>query len=474
VASDAAAIKVNEKLTLYRRANSNRWQARLLLENGEWHRFSTKTTDLDAAKDFALKQFYTADFRKNNNLPESTRKLRRVALFTRNRMQEELDAGGGKVVFIDYISAIDRYLIPFFGNMDVAAITVNDLKDFDKFRTKKMGRKASHSTVNMHNSALNRVFDEALLRNWVTSTIRPTLLNTGVKTQSRGSFSKDEYEFLYRRLRTWHKETTSKKAAETRMVLRNYVLFLANTGVRHGTEALGLKWKHVSWIEQNGKTYLSIYVSGKTGGRDLIARDRTKDYLDRQRAMNADLADMTFDEVVAAKVDDWVFKTPSGTKADLYNLIRNFRSLLVKHDMLESSDGKARTLYSWRHFYATLDLGRGVSSHILGKQLGNSTAMIDKFYSKLSPRMNAELHSGREHLQANSEKKRAKVVEGSTVTDKAFKMLFAGKLNEKALLAAVGVGKSGYAATEHTTMLALDAFEEGKLSEDSLLQVLNG
>ena len=28
-----------------------------------------------------------------------------------------------------------------------------------------------------------------------------------------------------------------------REVLRNYVLFLANTGMRHGTEALNLKWK---------------------------------------------------------------------------------------------------------------------------------------------------------------------------------------------------------------------------------------
>ena len=106
--NDNTTIRINEKLTLYRRANSKRWQARLLLENGEWHRFSTKTTDLDAAKDFALKQYYTADFRKNNNLPESTRKLRRVAMFTRNRMQEELAAGGGRVAFVDYISAVAR------------------------------------------------------------------------------------------------------------------------------------------------------------------------------------------------------------------------------------------------------------------------------------------------------------------------------------------------------------------------------
>jgi len=474
VTNDPATIKVNEKLTLYRRERSKRWQARLLLESGEWHRFSTKTTDLAAAKDFALRQLYTADFRKKNNLPESTRKLRRVAMFTRDRMQEELDAGGGKVVFVDYIAALNRYIIPYFGNMDVAAITVKDLQEFDKWRTDKLGRQASHSTINTHNSALNRVFDEAMLRNWITHAIRPTLLNKGVKTRSRGSFSKEEYEFIYRRMPTWYKKTTNKKTAETRKVLRNYILFLTNTGARHGTEALGLKWKNISWIDQNDTQYLGIYVSGKTGGRNLIARDQTKDYLDRQRAMNPDLVDMTFDEVIAAKVDDWVFKTPSGAKADLFNLSRNFRSFLETHNMLESSDGQSRTLYSWRSYYATMDLGRGISTHVLSRQMGNSTAMLDKFYSKLSPQMNAEVHSGRANRKTKAESKPAKDIGNSTVADKAFKMLFAGTLSEKALLAAVGVGQSGYAATEHLTMLALDAHAESKLSEDGLMRVLNG
>lgn len=170
--NDTDTVKVNEKLTLYRRANSKRWQARLLLQNGEWHRFSTKTTDLDAAKDFALRQFYTADFRKQNNLPESTRKLKRVAMFTINRMREELDAGGGKVVFVDYISAIDRYIIPYFGNMDVAAIKVSDLQDFDKWRTDKLGRQASHSTINTHNRC--RVLQDSLVeRGVITPTSHP-------------------------------------------------------------------------------------------------------------------------------------------------------------------------------------------------------------------------------------------------------------------------------------------------------------
>ena len=67
---------------------------------------------------------------------------------------------------------------------------------FDKWRTEKLGRPAALSTINTHNSALNRVLDEAELRGWITKAIRPTLLNKGVKQKSRGSFTDEEYEFI--------------------------------------------------------------------------------------------------------------------------------------------------------------------------------------------------------------------------------------------------------------------------------------
>jgi hypothetical protein len=50
--------------------------------------------------------------------------------------------------------------------------------------------------------------------------------------------------------------------------------------------------------------------------------------------------------------------------------------------------------------------------------------MLDKFYSKLSPQMNAEIHSGRAFRKTKTDSKPAKDVGNSTVTDKAFKMLF--------------------------------------------------
>lgn len=175
MSADVQTIYVNERVRLDKRDNSPRWQARVKLASGKWHRFSTKTTDLEKATEAALKFYFAADERLKNNLPQNTRRFKQVAEYARERMKNETAAGGGRVVFKDYIAALDNYLIPFFGKWDVASIDVASLQKFDAWRTEKLGRKAAHSTINTHNSALNRVFDEAELRGWVTGSIRPTL-----------------------------------------------------------------------------------------------------------------------------------------------------------------------------------------------------------------------------------------------------------------------------------------------------------
>ena len=66
-----------------------------------------------------------------------------------------------------------------------------------------------------------------------------------------------------------------------RELLRDYVLILANTGMRHGTEAQNLRWKHISAFEQDGRSYVAMWVKGKTKERELIARHSCLIYLKR-------------------------------------------------------------------------------------------------------------------------------------------------------------------------------------------------
>lgn len=485
-------IRINESVRLDRRERSAKWQARVKLADGTWHRFSTKTEDQKKATETAMKFFYTAEDRLKNKLPQSTRKFKQVAKFARDRMQAELDAGGGNIVFKDYITAIDKYLIPFFGNYDVANVDTKSLIKFGQWRTAELGRKAHHSTINTHNTALNRVLDEAEQRGWITHAIRPKPINDGIKTESRGSFTLEEYKIVYTGLRSWPAATSKPKTAATREVLRNYVLILANTGMRHGTEALDLKWKNLLWVNDGEETYLGIYVDGKTGKRPLIARDRAVRPFERQVEMNPALKNMTFNDVIDAKIDDYVFKTAAGGRAARANLARNFESFLEANNLTYGADSKKRTLYSWRHFYATLDLQRGVSTHVLSRQMGNSTGVLDRFYSKLSPFMNAAQHSGRaEQALKDAAKADAKVsVENTVLADaavnsveeperpalsaaeKAFDLFDAGKLSETALLAALGVARDGYELADELRLRALAAFEEERLSEDGLIKVL--
>ena len=68
-------IKVSEHIRLDTRPGSAKWQARVKLADGSWHRFSTKTESIERATEVAMKFFYTSEDRLKNNLPQSTRKF---------------------------------------------------------------------------------------------------------------------------------------------------------------------------------------------------------------------------------------------------------------------------------------------------------------------------------------------------------------------------------------------------------------
>ena len=464
-------IHVHKKLKLDKRYGSENWYARLTLDTGKRIVKSMDTDNIDEATERAWKLLYETQARIKNNLPAQTRKFKHVAEFAIKRMREELHKGGGKQSYKDYISALRRWLMPYFETTDIAKIDLAALTAFDRWRTAQNKKPFSQSGINNHNAALNRVLDEAELHGWLVKSLRPTLLNKGTKTESRGSFTDEEYTKIYTSLRTWHKKTASTKAAATRELLRNYVLVLANTGVRHGTEALGLRWSNVVWEKNGSERYLVLNVDGKTRKRGAVARDTVEIYLDRQSKLNPSLNYDSFDALISAKSDAFVFVTRLGDLATIFSLNRAFNALLADLDLKTGSDGKTRTLGSFRHYYATRDLKRGVSSHVMSKQMGNSTAMLDMHYSKVSPILNAELHSGRDMKKEPVTKPE---IDTNHVSALAFEMLVAGTLDETGLLAVIGVGTGRFTASDDIRMMALTAKRDDLISQDTLMRILNG
>lgn len=382
------------KVTVYRRTRSAVWQARIKLKTGGWHRATTGKHDFEEAKERALELYYEMNAREKTGLPQVSRRFSQVAKLAIKKMEDELANGYGKSVYRSYIQALDNVLIPYFGKYHIDNITPKIMREFDVWRKKHYKKAPAASTVTTHNSALNRVFDAAVQRGWMQQTAVPTLSNVGHKGDVRPAFSFEEYRQLVKHLRNWDKAAHRGRSKMMRELLRDYGLMLANTGMRHGTESLNLKWRDLSWwYDKKGVRYLQLRVDGKTGERTLIARHDCVLYFSRIAKRFDEFKGKTIEQIVEQRVDQYVFRLSDGTRTN--NLHQTFRACLKEHDLLYgSASSKRRSLYSLRHMYATWELWRGRNIHQLAIQMGTSVGMLEQHYSKLTPLLLADKFGG--------------------------------------------------------------------------------
>jgi len=158
-----------------------------------------------------------------------------------------------------------------------------------------------------------------------------------------------------------------------------------------------VRWKDVCWHTQDGKRYLRIWVNGKTGGRWLIAKHAALAVLERLHARHVTLNTQSLETTLQGEGNDKVKKAANHLVFTFSNgyqptsLNGAFKRLMRDSGLLKDADGQNRTLYSLRHTYATLELLRASTDiHTLAKQMGNSAAVIDRHYSKLTATMAAD------------------------------------------------------------------------------------
>jgi integrase len=370
------------KATLYKRQQSPLWYVRFKVL-GKWVKASTKSEELKEAKTNAVELVTNAWFREKNDLPIISKRFAQVASLAIKRMEDSEKAGEYKKTYKTYIQALNRYLIPFFKNHNVDRIDNNLLQEFNRWRTQEMSRQPSKSVLNNHNSALNRVFDEAVERGYMTKTQIPLLKNHGKDSERRPDITIEDYTKLYRGMRKWVKNARQGHEQQMRQFLREYVLVIANVGFRPGTEGMNLKWQNIYFFEQDGKKYLALWVDGKTNAHEMTARHSAVRYLDRLRMLNPAWAEGTFEEFLGRRLTDYVFRINGKDMTTAYG--RMFKRLLDSLGLLiDPRTGKERTLYSLRHMYATHVLTkRRMSIEELAEHMSTSVTMIQKHYNHI-------------------------------------------------------------------------------------------
>jgi integrase len=393
------------------------WQCRYKVD-GKWQRITTNERNEAKARVKAKDLMVEAEIRRRANIPAITRYFRDMARFAIEKMNATLanDKANsivtrGSATYKDYIDVINNYLVPCLGKLIIANIDAAALTKLETFRNAKMKKTPTRSTLLTHNAALNRVFDEAENRGFLTKATRPKLVAIGAKSERRAAFTLEEIHVLLDKFEAWIGRGRTAKSKALRFVLYQYVNVLLDTGARPGDELLNLRWQQVKvstkpitehtgvFTDQNldgvvpeliTNTKLqrsaTMTVTGKTGTREIVGMTRTVNALTAIGRRNYKVDSPTIYPLIniaKASNSDLVFTIGNNKRPTSLNAL--FESFLEEHSLLiDPVTTKKRVLYSLRHTYATLALVHDlIPIHTLSKQMGTSIIMIEKHYSHL-------------------------------------------------------------------------------------------
>jgi integrase len=63
-------------------------------------------------------------------------------------MRQDLDEGIGKSVYGSYITCIEKYFLPYFGDKRLEEITYTDVHEFEVWRNRQMNKVAKSQHLN--------------------------------------------------------------------------------------------------------------------------------------------------------------------------------------------------------------------------------------------------------------------------------------------------------------------------------------
>lgn len=301
------------EVVLYRRSRSLLYQCRYRLADGSWTRQTTGKAALEHAIARACDIYDEARYRQRLGLAHRTHSVAQIAAICCAGLRQQIDAKGKKTALNDYVSIIERYFVPYFGERQLELLTHTDVREFELWRDRQLVRKPKTSTLNNFTSAWSRVIATAVERGYISERVPvPKLTSKGEKGKTRPAFSREEIDALLAFMVDWQHKGRMSVEREIRPLLRDYVEMLLYTGMRHGTEAMGIRWRDLEWHTKDGVRYLRVWVDGKTGGRWLIAKHAAVDVLKRLHARQRDIAAVPFEDVLVTRVPHLLFRFSDG------------------------------------------------------------------------------------------------------------------------------------------------------------------
>ncbi len=386
---------MNGRLHVYKRENSRFWQCDTRI-SGRRYRMSTHEESIERAKDIAEDWYLglRGKLRSGELLPKPEAAAgiaprRRPKEKTFREVAEQflleyntITGGQRSPVWIETMrDRIRLYLNPFFGDLGLSEVTSGKVQEYRVARAtnSRSGKPPARSTMHHEIVILRQILKTAMRHGWLGAL--PDLsqpYRTAGKISHRAWFGPEEYKRLYTATRERAREPRTKRWKWTSGQMHDYVLFMANTGLRPD-EARRLQFRDVEIVDDDslGKTILEIEVRGKRGTGYCKSTTGAVKPFQRLSARTREITSVGKDgkpliEHRLPRPTDLVFP---GDHRELFN------QLLNELDLKFDREGSRRTAYSLRHTYICLRLMEGADIYAIAKNCRTSVEMIEKFYA---------------------------------------------------------------------------------------------
>jgi integrase len=378
------------KLHIYKRPRSSFWQCGFH-HNGHYLRSSTKLEDLSAATEKAKQWYYEKQVEIRMGAPVAPHNITfayfaELAIKDYERLAEQ--GRGSKKYATSLKTLLNNDLIKFFGKYPLASINQqlwnrylhqrlikSDGNEDAAEKSKKPAKSAKPSTIHHHLNGIRVVFRRAKMRGDISSTPEfVTERKTAADATPRTWFEPDQYELLYNKTRAniWEKKGT--RWHDHAKELHDFVLFVANTGLRIG-EARNVRFCDVKYgedINALGEKKPILIISNIKGKRGTGS---CKSYFGAVRPFERLLKRSGLNE------GEW----KQSTKLLFQHYHRDmFNAVLKAINLKETADRppRKRDLMSLRHTYICMRLLNGVGVYEIANNCRTSVSMIENHYAR--------------------------------------------------------------------------------------------
>ena len=370
---------LGDKVRIYRRREGGAWHCSTYLKGKEW-RQSTKEKCLARAKDVAEDWYLElcakdrfGELRSGKTFAQAAKKFEEeYEAITQGRRSPKWVQG--------HKDRIRLHLLPFLGNKIVSEITSGVAQEYRVHRMTEPKRE--RETVNDADGdgeaqpwkppARNTIHNEIVTLSMVLKTAQrhgwleyiPDLSDPyrrQSKVEHRPWFTPNEYKQLYEATRRNAAEPKNKRFKWHAEQLHDFVLLMANTGLRPDEVKL-LEYRDLEIVddEYSGQHILEIEVRGKRGTGYCKSMPGAVRPFERMLERNE------------PEPTNRLF--PSDFK-------KMFNGILMENNLKFDRSGKARTAYSLRHSYICFRLLEGADIYQVAKNCRTSVEMIEKHYA---------------------------------------------------------------------------------------------